>query len=71
MKERGHLNVKFVASNLKATVLPVYEGKKPFKCEICDAKFVKHDLKIHISSVHDERSHLNAKFVLQYLKIHT
>ena len=57
--------------NLKKNILlSVCQRKKPFKCEICDAKFAKYDLKIHISSVHEERSHLNAKFVLQYLKIH-
>ena len=44
---------------------PVYEGKKSFKYEICDAKY---DLKIHTSSTHDKKSHLNAKFVFNIWK---
>ena len=32
----------------------VHEGKKPFKCDICGAKFaVKQGLKNHVESVHE------------------
>jgi len=45
-------------------VTSVHEGKKPFKCEICDVQFgVKHGLNEHVASVHEGKNHLNVLFV--------
>ena len=61
MNERSHTNVAFVKMALLATIVKkrhvtsVHEGKKPFKCDICDAKFdEKSKLKKHITSVHEQ-----------------
>jgi KRAB domain-containing zinc finger protein len=58
MKERNHSNVAFVIivvlCSLKRHVLSVHEGKKPFKCNICDATFAKNsNMKNHFSAVHE------------------
>ena len=38
-------------------IASVHEGKKPFKCEICDDQFeLKHELNEHIASVHEEEN---------------
>ena len=56
MKERSHSNVRFVMH-----IAAVHEGKKPFKCETCDATFArknkftrKDNLNTHIATVHEE-----------------
>ena len=39
---------------LKTQKLAVHDGKKPFKCEICDFSFaLKQSLKTHIGSFHE------------------
>ena len=41
----------------------VHEGKKPFKCEICDVTFAKKGhMKNHISSIHEREGSLKCKF---------
>ena len=41
----------------------VHEGKKPFKCNECDAAFsVKRSLKMHIESVHEGKKPFACKF---------
>ena len=38
--------------NLNTHVATVYEGKKQFKCDICDSKFgVKGKLNVHVTTV--------------------
>ena len=53
------------SQDFSASVLFVHEGKKPFKCDICDySSSQKSDLKKHFESVHEEKkSHLNLTFV--------
>ena len=37
-------------------IASVHEGKKPFKCDTCDARFaLMHHLKSHIASVHEKK----------------
>ena len=37
-----------------SNVLSAHEGKKPFKCDKCEAYFgLKYDLNLHIASVHE------------------
>ena len=58
MKETNRLNVIFavLAFLLKATkshVLSVHEGKKPYKCEVCDSSYSQpNTLRRHIDAVH-------------------
>ena len=59
MKETNRLNVIFavLAFLLKATknyVLSVHEGKKPYKCEVCDSSYYSqpNTLRRHIDAVH-------------------
>ena len=43
--------------DLNLHIASVHEGKKPFKCEICDDQFeLKHELNEHIASVHEEEN---------------
>ena len=43
-----------VKSNLNKHIASVHDGKKPFKCNICEASFPqKQNLNIHIASVHE------------------
>ena len=40
----------------------VHEGKKPFKCDICDARFSRKDpLNVHIASIHEEKKPFNCE----------
>ena len=50
----------FHKGDLAIHILPVHEGKKPFKCNICDHKIAKKfDLTKHINEVHEEeKQHL-------------
>ena len=65
MKEKSHSNVRLVMH-----IAAVHEGKKPFKCETCDATFArKNDFtrKDNLNTVHEEmkpfKCHLcNTKF---------
>ena len=61
MKEISHTNVNCAIEALQAKVIlkkhvtSGYEGKKPFKCELCESSFAaKSNLKIRISSVHEK-----------------
>ena len=43
--------------DLNLHIASVHEGKKPFKCEICDDQFeLKHELNEHIASVYEEEN---------------
>ena len=60
MMERSHSNVKFVTAailkkrHMNRHVVSVHEGKKPFKCEICDYSCsLKRTLKKHVAAVHE------------------
>ena len=45
-------------------VASVHGGKKPFKCDICDLRCSqKGNMKTHVASVHEEKSHSNVTFV--------
>jgi hypothetical protein len=59
MKERSHLNVKFVITLVLKRVTWIYilhEGKKPFACNICDYRCLsKSNLKQHIEYVHADK----------------
>ena len=58
-------------SRLNEHVAYVHEGKKPFKCETCQASFAdKRNLKSHVSVVHEGKkafkcSVCNAEFTLK------
>ena len=42
---------------MKTHVKSVHEGKKPFKCDICDYNFSqKGDMKRHVESVHERKN---------------
>ena len=44
----------FLKSNFKTHIASVHEGKKPFKCHVCDAKFSnKPNMKRHVAYVHE------------------
>ena len=52
MKEKIHTSQKI---GYKEHIANIHEGKKPFKCDICDTKFArKSHLKNHITSVHEQ-----------------
>ena len=39
---------------MKGHIATIHEGKKPFKCAICDAGFTsKHGMKKHIVAIHE------------------
>ena len=41
----------------------VYEGKKSFECDFCDANFAQKDqLKKHAASVHEKKKPFNCEF---------
>ena len=43
--------------NQNLHIASVHEGKKPFKCEICDDQFeLKHELNEQIASLHEEEN---------------
>ena len=47
---------KQVTKKFGSKVTSIHEGKKPFKCEICDDQFeLKHELNEYIASVHRKR----------------
>ena len=49
---------------MKRHVESVHEGKKPFKCELCDYTCAeKGNLKVHVESFMRERSNSNVKYV--------
>ena len=50
---------------MKTHIARVHEGKKPFKCGICDYRFsVKGDVKKHVTAVHEEKKNCsNVTFV--------
>ena len=55
--QKGHLN-KHVAR--------VHEGKKQFKCNICDSMFgVKGKLNVHVATVHAMKERNNSYVSLQ------
>ena len=48
---------KQVTKKFGSKVTSIHEGKKPFKCEICDVQFrVKHGLNDHVASVHEGKN---------------
>jgi ribosomal protein L31 len=57
--------VTFVAIDLfqmhvKQHIESVHEGKKPFRCDICDAKFaLKSTLDNHIRTIHENPKHID------------
>ena len=57
MKERSHLNVKFVichSSHFNTHIASVHEENKPFKCEIYKADFFESNgFQIHIELSHE------------------
>ena len=51
--------------NLNRHIESVHEGKKSFKCNVCDTAFSeKSNLNGHIESVHDRKSFFNATSVI-------
>ena len=55
--------------DLNLHIASVHEGKKPFKCEICDDQFeLKHELNEHIASVHEEENQSAHNDFEQFLK---
>ena len=82
MKKKSHSNVTFVTtfsqnSNMKSHVASFHEGKKPFKCDICDHSFSqKRDLNTHVASVHEEKKQFKCDicnyccFLKQHMKQH-
>ena len=43
----------------------VREGKKPLKCDICDAKFVhKQGMEKHIATIHEGKKFANVAFMM-------
>ena len=55
--------------DLNLHIASVHEGKKPFKCEICDDQFeLKHELNEHIASVHEEEIQSAHNDFEQFLK---
>ena len=68
MKERNHSNVRLVIINVQKKgiltkhIAAVHEGKKPFKCEACDAKFTsKQGMNGHIATVHEGKKPFKCK----------
>ena len=54
IKEIHSYSQKGNMSTLSAHVASVHEGKKPFKCNICDySSSLKHHMKKHVDSVHE------------------
>ena len=46
-------------------VILVCEGKKPLKCDICDAKFVhKQGMEKHIATIHEGKKFANVAFMM-------
>ena len=44
----------FITLKIYYSIETVHEGKKPFKCNICDSSFIhKGDLNRHMNSVHE------------------
>ena len=51
---KSHLYSCLKPYDLKIHISAVHEGKKPYKCTICDNSFgLKRNLKSHIASVHE------------------
>ena len=49
----------YLISNLKRRIESVHEGKKPFKCNICEANFSRKDgLKTHVMNIHEQKKPL-------------
>ena len=65
MKETKHSNAKYVTKAfLKMTrhTASIHEGRKPFKCEVCEKSFAeKSKLGSHMLSVHDRKKPFNCK----------
>ena len=58
MKETNHVIVgDYVVCNKQDLYLKsVHEGKKPFKCDICNITFTRRsDLKIYNKSIHEKK----------------
>ena len=48
--------------HMKIHIQVVHEGKKPFKCTLCDASFTKKSYMVtHIASVHEGKKHIESK----------
>ena len=56
MRERNHSNVQSVNISLKEHLGAFHEGKKPFKCDLCDSCHkTRLGLNLHISSIHENK----------------
>ena len=56
---------------MKGHIATIHEGKKPFKCDICNVNFgQKVGLKKHVATVHEGKKHSykKAKTASQFLK---
>ena len=56
------IQIFFLNVNLNKHIESVHDGKKAFKCNICDASFSqKGNLNVHIDSVHEEMKPFKCK----------
>jgi uncharacterized Zn-finger protein len=69
MMKLSHSNVTFVTKscstkdNMKKHVASVHEGKKPFRCDICEYRSSeKSNMNRHIKSVHEGKKNLKFEY---------
>ena len=68
-----HLSAKihhFTAKQrLKSHIVSIHEGKKGFKCTICDARFArKGEMNVHIASVHEGKKPFKSMRTLELVQ---
>ena len=62
LKAKNHDKSQLQKQTLKTHIQAIHEGKRPFRCDICDSKFaLKYYLLSHLKSMHENRKQVDDK----------